>query len=258
LKSEQDIILKTSLDVFAIRKSCDIVSTVLREAGNLVQQGTNLLEIEQFCKELIHKSNAESAVKYFNGFPASVCISLNNVAAHGIAADISLQDGDIVTIDCAVKKNGWFGDGAQTFAVGNTDLSASRIIRAAKEAVSAGISAAKAGKRLGDIGDAITRVCTRYQCSVLKNFVGHGIGRSIHEDPKIYHFGEADTGQPIVPGMVFTIEPILTLGSDQTKTLDDGWSLVTLDNSLTAQFEYTVAVFSDHTEVLTLPETIEL
>jgi methionyl aminopeptidase len=256
LKHDQDIILKTSLEVLHIRKACDVVSKVLTEAGGIVAPGISLPEIDNFCSTLIEKEKAGSAVKNFSGFPSSVCLSLNSVAAHGIAGDVVLQEGDIITIDCAVKKNGWFGDGAQTFTVGQTRLSASRIVRAAKEAVKAGINAVKAGGRIGDIGQAIEKTAKRYNCSVLKKFVGHGIGRSIHEDPKIYHFGEAGTGQPIVPGMVFTVEPILSLGSSETKTLDDGWSIVTLDNSLTAQFEYTVAVFGNHIEILTLPETL--
>lgn len=251
MKKDDNILLKTSLEILHIRKACSIVSHVLDKVGEIISEGTSLREIDSFCLDIIRKSGAESAVKGFKGFPGNVCVSLNNVAAHGIPSDVRLQDGDILTVDCAVIKNGWHGDAARTFTVGTPGMSARRIVKAAEEALHAGISKAKSGNRTGDIGNAIESVSRKYRCSVFHNFVGHGIGRSIHEDPKIYHFGEAGVGQPIVPGMVFTIEPILSLGEAETKTLADGWSLVTVDNSLTAQFEHTLAVFSDHTEILT-------
>lgn len=254
---DQNIILKTSIEVHHIRKSCEVVSTVLQELSGFIQPGISLLAIENFCEKIIQSNGSESAIKGYNGFPGSVCISLNNVAAHGIASNAILEDGDVVTIDCAVIKNGWHGDGALTYLVGSThSISAERIVRAAKEAVRAGILAAKAGSRLGDIGHAIEKTSKRYKCAILKNFVGHGIGRSLHEDPKVYHFGDPGVGQPLVPGMVFTIEPILSLGSGEVKLLDDGWSLVSADNSLCAQFEYTIAIFGSSTEVLILPDSL--
>ena len=250
MKKDEEILLKTSLEILHIRKASEIVASVLAEVENIIREGTSLKEIDSFCLDIIKKSGAESAIRGFRGFPGNVCISLNNVAAHGIPSDIKLQNGDVVTVDCAVVKNGWHGDAAKTYGVGKLSMSAQRIIRASEEALAAGISKAKAGNRIGDIGNAVEAVAEKHRCSVFHNFVGHGIGRGIHEDPKIYHFGEAGVGQPIVPGMVFTIEPILSLGEAETKTLADGWSLVTVDNSLTAQFEHTLAVFSDRTEIL--------
>lgn len=251
MRKPDNIILKTSLEILHVKKACSVVALVLEKVEEIITAGTSLREIDSFCLDIILQAGAVSAIHGFKGFPGNVCISLNNVAAHGIPSDTILQKGDIVTVDCAVRKNGWHGDAARTFAVGNLGLSAKRILKAAAEALNAGISKAKAGNRIGDIGYAVESVSRKYNCSVFHYFVGHGIGRGIHEDPKIFHFGEAGTGQPIVPGMVFTIEPILSLGAAETKTLTDGWSLVTVDNSLTAQFEHTVAVFSDRTEILT-------
>lgn len=255
--SQDNIILKTSIDVLHIKKSCEVVSFVLNNIGELICEGSSLLDIDRHCAYLIEKKGAVSAVKGFKGFPGYVCVSVNNVAAHGIPSDYTLQNGDIITVDCAVLKNGWHGDGAVTFGVGEISFQAQRLLNAAKNASIAGIKKVKAGNRLGDIGHAVQKLCKSQGIQVFQNFVGHGIGRDIHEDPKIYHFGEKGVGQPIVPGMVFTIEPILSLGSIQTKTLEDKWSLVTIDNSLTAQFEFTLAVFGDRTEILTTPDLIE-
>ena len=184
-------------------------------------------------------------------FPGTICASVNNVAAHGIPTAAQLEEGDVLTLDITVSVNGWHGDAAWTFLVGGGGPDARRLLRAAWAANLAGIRAARAGGRLGDVGEAVQEAARRHGCSVIEDYVGHGIGRVMHEDPMVPNFGQHDTGTRIVPGMVFTVEPMLNLGSQATHVSSDGWTLVTTDGSLSAQFEHTVAVFRDYTEVLT-------
>jgi len=190
-------------------------------------------------------------MKGYKGYPASICTSVNNVAAHGVPGSYELQPGDLISVDISAQIEGWHGDGAWTYVVGEALPDSRRLLKAAWQATMSGIEAAKAGARLGDVGAAIEESARRYGCSVLDKFVGHGIGLGMHEEPMVLNFGKRGTGQPIVPGMVLTIEPIVCLGIPEAHVLGDGWSIVTDDNSLCAQYEHTVAVFSDKTEVLT-------
>jgi len=191
------------------------------------------------------------AMKGYRGYPASICTSVNNVAAHGVPGNYILRDGDLVSIDISAQIEGWHGDGAWTYVVGEASPDARRLLKAAWQTTMAGIRAVRAGARLGDVGAAIKETARRYGCVVLDKFVGHGIGQGMHEEPLVLNFGRRGTGQPIVPGMVLTVEPILCLGKPEAHLLGDGWSIVTDDNSFCAQFEHTIAIFSDKTEILT-------
>ena len=246
-----DIPLKTSLEVARIKRAGKIVAAILETLRDILEQGITTNYINLQCEKLIKQFEATAALKGYKGFPASICTSVNNVAAHGIPSDYKLENGDIISLDLSVGFNGWHADSAATFIIGEGNSDAKRLINAAQLATWAGIEAAKAGGRLGDIGFAIEKTAALFGCRVLENYVGHGIGRNLHEEPMVLHMGEEETGLPIVPGMVFTVEPILSLGSTEIKVLKDGWSVVTLDSSRTAQFEHTLAIFGTRTEVLT-------
>lgn len=249
---EKHIPLKTRLDVGYVRRACGLVENTLKAVGELVHPGMTTWEINHFCENLIDQKDAGKALKGYRGFPSAICASVNQVAAHGRPTAMRLEEGDLVTIDIAVELGGWYGDGSWSFLVGRGSPDNRRLLKAAWLASMAGIQAAQAGNRLGDVGHAIYQVARKYGCEVLENFVGHGIGRDIHEEPMVLPVGKSGEGLPVVPGMVFTIEPILTLGEGKTKTLEDGWSVVTIDGAPCAQFEHTVAVFGKTTEVLTL------
>jgi methionyl aminopeptidase len=176
---------------------------------------------------------------------------VNNVAAHGIPTNRALENGDILSLDITVSIDGWFGDVAWSFIVGTGSPDSRRLVRAAWKAMLSGVQTARAGNHLGDIGAAIQKAAKRFGCSVIEDYVGHGIGRAMHEDPMVPNFGAVDTGMRIVPGMVFTVEPMVNLGGREAHVTEDGWTLVTGDGSLSAQFEQTIAVFRDYTEVLT-------
>ena len=243
--------LKTSLDVAHIRRTAQIVIGVLRETVRSVSPGVSTCDIAEIVEMLLQENEAGASLKGYRKFPSVVCTSINHVAVHGIPSESPLADGDILTIDLTAEKAGWHADAAWTFVVGAAEPGVRRLLRAAWSATQAGIAAAKAGARFGDVGHAIESTASRFGCSVLDRFVGHGIGKEIHEDPMVLHTGEPETGAPIVPGMVFTIEPILSLGDPDVYGLDDGWSMVTRDHALCAQYEHTVSIRGDRTDVLT-------
>ncbi|HAK47608.1 MAG TPA: type I methionyl aminopeptidase [Spirochaeta sp.] len=243
--------LKLKAEVIRMKKACRMTSEILRALELVIKPGITTESIDHHCRRLLKKNNAEAGLLGYKGFPSTICISVNHVAAHGVPNDYVLQDGDIVTLDLTVGIDGWYGDSAVTLEVGTITAEKKKLIKAAREATDAGIKAARAGVRMGDIGEAINSSAEKNGYKILQNFIGHGIGQDIHEEPAVLHCGETGTGRPIVPGMVFTIEPILTPGSDEVETLNDGWSVVTKDRMPCAQFEHTIAIFGDHTEILT-------
>jgi methionyl aminopeptidase len=183
--------------------------------------------------------------------PRSICTSVNHVICHGIPGEKILKDGDIVNIDITVIKDGWHGDTSKMFLVGKPTIKGKRISSIAHRSMVTGIEMVKPGIRLGDIGHAIQRYAEGQGCSVVREYCGHGIGRGFHEDPQVLHYGRPDTGETLTPGMVFTIEPMINLGRRETKLLPDGWTVVTRDRSLSAQWEHTIAVTDDGYDVLT-------
>jgi methionyl aminopeptidase len=248
---DAEISFKTSVDVARIRRACRVAEKCLLHLAPCVRAGVTTAELDHLAARFLEENSAGSALRGYRGFPGTICTSVNNVAAHGIPTNRALERGDVLSLDITASVNGWHGDAAWTFLVGETGPDGRRVLRAAWQASLAGIRAAVAGSRLGDVGAAIQEAARRQGCSVIEDYVGHGIGRAMHEDPMIPNFGSPDTGLRIVPGMVFTIEPMLTLGSGDVHVSSDGWTLVTRDGSLSAQFEHTVAVFRDYTEVLT-------
>lgn len=219
--------------------------------ADYIEPGITTLELNTLAEKFILKQGAVPALKGYKSFPAAICTSVNNVIAHGKPDNYKLEDGDILTVDTTVAVDGWYGDGAWTYFVGSHNPDTERLIKAAWQSNLRGILEAKAGNFTGDIGRKIKKTAGQFGCSVAEDYAGHGIGKNIHEDPIIPNFGEKSTGIRIVPGMVFTVEPMLSLGSSSIIKMNDGWTLVTEDNSLSAQFEQTIAVFRDYTEVLT-------
>jgi methionyl aminopeptidase len=248
---DAEISFKTSVDVARIRRACRVAERCLRYLAPCVRPGISTAELDHLAGRFLLENGAGSALRGYRGFPGSICASVNNVAAHGVPSQRELEGGDVLSLDITAQVDGWHGDAAWTFLVGEAGPDARRVTRAAWQATLAGIRAAVAGRRLGDVGSAIQDAARKYGCAVIEDYVGHGIGRAMHEDPMIPNFGAPDTGLRIVPGMVFTVEPMLTLGMRDVHVSTDGWTLVTTDGSLSAQFEHTVAVFRDYTEVLT-------
>lgn len=252
----ENIPLKTRIDVFYQKSACRLAESIFRRLRSEIRQGRTTAELNRLSEKYILKGGGTPSLKGYRGYPASICTSVNNVAAHGIPGDYVLLNTDVITVDLTTEINGWHGDMAWTFSVGEPSPDVKRLLKASWQATMAGINAARAGNRLGDIGWAIQNTAKKFGCTVLEDLVGHGIGRNLHEEPVVLNFGESGTGLPVVPGMVLTIEPILSLGDNKMKTLDDGWSIVTKDNSLCAQYEHTIAVFGQKTEILTLSENL--
>jgi len=251
MKSNADVNLKTSIDIARMRRACRVAEECLRSLASLIRPGVTTSELDRHASLYLERHNATPALRGYNGFPGCICTSLNNVAAHGIPTNRALESGDILSIDLTASIEGWFGDVAWSFIVGKGSPDSRRLVRAAWKAMLSGVQKARAGNHIGDIGAAIQKAARRYGCTVIEDYVGHGIGRAMHEDPMVPNFGAADAGMRIIPGMVFTVEPMVNLGGREVHVTEDGWTIVTGDGSLSAQFEQTVAVFRDYTEVLT-------
>ncbi len=243
------IVLKTSAEVAGIRESCQLAVRVLAAVRAAVAPGVSTAELDSLAAELIREAGAGPAPA--PGFPGRICLSVNEVAAHGVPGGYRLASGDTVGVDVAVRLGGWCGDAAASFVVGEADEPTRRLLQAARESLRAGLRAARAGAHLGDVGAAVERAAGLRGCSVLAELVGHGIGAQLHEDPEVPPTGRPGEGQRIVPGMVFTLEPALSLGCGRLIAGADGWSWRTEDCARSAQFEHTLAVFRDRTEVLT-------
>jgi methionyl aminopeptidase len=217
-----------------------------------VQPGIKTGELDEICHEYITGTQqAIPAPLNYRGFPRSICTSVNNVICHGIPGEKVLKDGDIVNIDITVIKDGWHGDTSKMFLVGEPTIKGKRISDIAYRSMVTGVGMVRPGTRLGDIGHAIQRYAEGHGCSVVREYCGHGIGKGFHEDPQVLHYGRKGTGEVLVPGMVFTIEPMINLGRRDTRLLPDGWTVVTRDRSLSAQWEHTIAVTEDGHDVLT-------
>lgn len=223
-----------------------------------IQPGITTDEINILVHNFTIKANAIPAPLNYRGFPKSVCTSVNHVVCHGIPGDKKLKEGDIINVDVTNIIDGWHGDTSKTFYVGKPTVKGKRVTEVSKKALEIGIAAARPGMTLGDIGHAVQTYVESEKCSVVREYCGHGIGRGFHEDPQILHYGQENTGITIKPGMVFTIEPMVNLGKAGVKVLGDGWTVVTRDKSLSAQFEHTLAITDKGAEILTLPRKVKL
>jgi methionyl aminopeptidase len=239
-------------DFEGLRKAGRLAAHILDYIAPFVQEGVTTLELDRLCHEEITEHGAIPASLGYNGYPKSVCISPNNVVCHGIPSEKKLNAGDILNIDVAVILDGWYGDTSRMYAVGKISPKARELIDTTYEAMMSAIALVKPGAYLGDLGYAIqTRVESR-KFSVVRDYCGHGIGRVYHDRPSVLHFGTPRSGLLLEPGYVFTVEPMVNVGTYGTKLLSDGWTAVTRDRSLSAQFEHTVGVTENGCEIFTL------
>ncbi|MBS1983463.1 MAG: type I methionyl aminopeptidase [Bdellovibrionales bacterium] len=245
---------KTPQDVEVMKKSCRLAGSVLTFIEPYVKAGITTLELDKLCHDYIVENGAKPSPLNYKGYPKSICTSVNNVVCHGIPDNTVLKEGDIVNLDITTYLDGYHGDTSKTFTIGKVSRAARDLVAAAEEALWIGIYAAKPGAHTGDIGEAVQKFVEGKGFSVVRDYCGHGIGKNFHEDPPIVHFGRKGTGALIKPGMVFTVEPMVNLGTWEVDFKnDDGWTVVTKDRKLSAQFEHTIAIFEDRVEVLTLP-----
>ena len=231
-----------------------IASGALDEVSKILKPGISTGQIDKICYEFINDHNAYSAPLFYRGFPKSCCTSANHVVCHGIPSDKILKEGDIVNVDVTAFKDGWHGDTSRMFKIGEISIKAEKLINATYDSMMKAISIVKDGVHLGDIGSIIQTHVEAQGFSVVQDFCGHGIGRSFHKEPNVLHYGEKGSGEKIKTGMIFTIEPMINLGNYETKILNDGWTAVTKDKSLSAQFEHTIGVTKDGCEIFTQPK----
>jgi len=229
-----------------------VAAGALDEVNDLIKPGVSTSEIDKLCYQYISDHNAFSAPLYYRGYPKSCCTSTNHVVCHGIPSEKILKDGDIVNVDVTAIKDGWHGDTSRMFIVGECSVKAKKLIKITYEAMMNAIKNIKADLKIGNIGYTIQKKVEAEGFSVVRDFCGHGIGKKFHESPNILHYGEKDSGPKLKAGMIFTIEPMINSGKFETKTLKDGWTAVTKDKSLSAQFEHTVGVTKEGYEIFTL------
>lgn len=245
------ILLKNEADIEAIKKAGRLALETLTLVEGLIKPGIKTDDINTLVHAHTIKNGAVPAPLNYRGFPKSVCVSVNEEICHGIPGDRILKDGDIVNVDITPKLDGYYADVNKTFFVGTPGAEAKKIVGVARQSLKAGLSMVAPNKRIGDIGWAIQSVAEREGCSVVREFVGHGVGIEFHEAPQIPHYGQRGKGILLIPGMVFTIEPMINLGKKELHILDDNWTAVTNDGSLSAQFEQTILVTEDGFESLT-------
>ena len=233
------------------RLAGSIAAGALDEVSKIVKPGISTNEIDKLCYEYINDHQAYSAPLFYRGFPKSCCTSANHVVCHGIPSDKILKEGDIVNVDVTAFKDGWHGDTSRMFKIGKVSIKAEKLINSTYVAMMKAISIVKDNVHLGDIGSTIQKHVEAEGFSVVQDFCGHGIGEAFHKEPNILHYGEKGSGEKIKTGMIFTIEPMINIGKYETKILNDGWTAVTRDKSLSAQFEHTIGVTNDSCEVFT-------
>ncbi|NOX76015.1 MAG: type I methionyl aminopeptidase [Gammaproteobacteria bacterium] len=246
------IIIKTAEDIEKMRVVGQLAAEQLRMIASHIKPGVTTNELNDICHEYtINTQDATPAPLNYHGFPKSICTSVNHQVCHGIPSDKKLKNGDIVNIDVTLIKDGYHGDTSKMFFVGEPSILAQRLCRISRECLRIGIEMVKPGIYLGDIGHAIQQHAETNNCSVVREYCGHGIGKGFHEEPQVLHYGSRGTGAILEPGMIFTIEPMLNAGKRQVKLLPDEWTVITKDRSLSAQWEHTILVTDDGHEVLT-------
>jgi methionyl aminopeptidase len=248
-----ETVIRHGEDGFAgMRKAGSLAASVLDMITPHVVAGVTTAALDKLCHDFILQHGAVPAPLNYKGFPKSTCISLNHVVCHGIPGDKALRDGDILNIDVTVILDSWYGDTSRMFYVGAPSVKATRLTEITYECLMRGIAAARPGNTLGDIGHAIQSFAESQRFSVVRDFTGHGLGQTFHCAPTILHYGQAGEGMRLEPGMIFTIEPMINAGRYETKILADGWTAVTRDKSLSAQFEHSIGVTEGDPEIFTL------
>lgn len=244
--------IKTPKEIEAMREACRISAGALRAGGAAIRPGATTADVDKAIYDYIVSRGAKPNFKGLYGFPGSACISVNQELIHGIPSKkVVLREGDIISIDTGAAVHGWNGDNAYTFACGSVDARAQKLLDVTKEALYRGIAAAVPGNRVGDIGAAVQQYVEENGFSVVRNYVGHGVGRELHEDPEVPNYGQPGRGPRLVSGMVIAIEPMVNEKSHVVKTLSDGWTVVTADGGLSAHFEHTIAITPNGPVILT-------
>ena len=247
------ITVKSSRELNAMKDACRISAQALQLAGELIRPGITTGEIDREIRRFIEKAGAKPSFLGYGGFPASACISVNETVIHGIPGTRVICEGDIVSVDVGAYYNGYHGDNAATFAAGAIAPEAQALLDATRESLYEGIRAAQPGNRVGDIGAAVQQYVEARGYSVVRQYVGHGVGTDLHEDPNVPNFGTAGRGPRLLPGMTLAIEPMINMGTHEVKVLGDKWTVVTADGRLSAHFEHTVAITPDGPVILTQP-----
>ncbi len=246
------IVLKSPVEIEMMREAGRVTAVALRLVGEAVRPGVTTGELDAIAEEYIRSQNAKPAFLGYHGFPATLCTSVNEQVVHGIPGKRVLNEGDILSVDCGAVVDGFFGDSAMTFPVGAVSAEARALMDATQSSLESGIAKMRPNMRLYDIGAAVQQVAEAAGFSVVREYVGHGIGRAMHEDPQVPNFGQAGRGAQLKPGMVFAVEPMVNAGGFEVRSLDDGWTVVTADGSLSAHFEHTIAITEDGPVILTV------
>ncbi len=247
------ISIKNRRELIAMRDACVISAQALQLAGESIRPGMTTAELDHIIRKFIEKQGATPSFLGYGGFPAAACISINETVIHGIPGKRVIQPGDIVSVDVGAYYNGFHGDNAATFPVGEVSAEAQGLLDATRQSLYQGIEAAQPGNRIGDIGAAVQRYVEERGYSVVRQYVGHGVGTNLHEDPSVPNFGTPGRGPRLLPGMTIAIEPMINCGTPEVFTLPDGWTVLTKDHRLSAHFEHTVAITSDGPVILTRP-----
>ncbi len=243
-------VYKTKEEIELIRESSLLVAKTHGAIAGLIKPGVTTLELDRIAEEFIRDNDAIPAFKGYGGFPNTLCMSPNAEVVHGIPNDKPLEDGDIISVDCGVLKNEFYGDSAYTYTVGNVAEETKQLLRVTKESLYKGIEQAKVGNRLGDISFAIQQKAHEFNYGVVRELVGHGVGRELHEEPQVPNYGSRGRGIQLKEGLVLAIEPMINMGTQKVRFLNDGWSVLTQDGKPSAHFEHTVAIMKSGPEVL--------
>lgn len=254
---KKSIQYKTREEIELMRESALIVSKTLGMLASEIGVGVSPLDLDKKAEQFIRDMGAEPGFLGLYDFPNTLCISINEQVVHGIPTNNPIQDGDIVSIDCGAKKNGFYGDHAYTFEVGNVPQATRDLCKVTKESLYLGIEKAKAGNRIGDISNAIQRHAQKHNYGIVRELVGHGLGREMHEEPQIPNYGKKGSGAKILDGMVLAIEPMINQGGKRIRQLDDGWTIITADGKPSAHFEHDVAIVDGKPEILSTFDYIE-
>ncbi len=251
------ICLKSERELDTMDRANRLVHQTLRAVEKAAGPGVSTADLDKLAEEIVRAGGGEPAFKGYRGFPATLCTSVNDVIVHGIpSANVRLREGDLVSVDCGVLLDGFYGDAAVTFAVGDVSVEARRLMEITRQCLDDAVAAVEPGARLGDVGAAVQRRAEDAGFGVVREFVGHGIGRALHEEPQVPNYGEPGRGQLLKPGLVIAIEPMITGGSWRVRIDDDGWTARTEDGKLAAHFEFSVAVTADGPRVLGLEESM--
>jgi methionyl aminopeptidase len=251
------ITLKTTHEIELLRKSSLLVGKTLGEVAKVIRAGITSKEIDKLAEDFILSNGAKPGFKGYNGYPATLCISINDQVVHGIPDNTLLKDGDIVSVDCGVLLDGYYGDYAYTFEIGEVSEVKRELVKRTKESLYKGIEQAVDGNRIGDIGNAVQQHVEYYGFSVVRELVGHGIGKHLHEKPEVYNYGRKGTGIQLKEGMVICIEPMINIGRRNIIEMDDGWTIKTRDGKASAHFEHMVLVRKGEAEVISTYDYIE-